>query len=80
MSSVVDDYKELFNELYDAGITHLSRAEVIELLKIDAICGLSKAIRDCFESNNRLPSIPEAIVMAGTDISKSLSSIEISCD
>ena len=76
MRSIVDDYKELYDELYERGIENLSRAEVIELLKIDAVYCLSKAIRDCFESNSRLPSIPEAIVMASDSIERGLSKLK----
>lgn len=64
LKELLEDYMELIED------PDMSCNEALKLLKIDAINGLSKSIRDCFESSDRLPSVPEAIVMAGNSITR----------
>ena len=68
LKEIIGDYDYLMGEGY-------CPEEALKLMEIESKWGIAAAIRDCFESNNRLPNIPEAIVMAGDTISRELSNI-----
>ena len=63
----LDDFEEILVD------PDMGPREALEIMKIAAIYNLGRAIRDCFESTSRLPSIPEAIVMAAKEITSELS-------
>lgn len=71
MEALLKEIIEDYNYLID--VEEYSTEVALKLMEIESKWGIAAAIRDCFESNNRLPSIPEAIVMAGNDISRELS-------
>lgn len=52
MMSVINNYRDLYTDLYNEGIENLDRSEVIELLKIDAIYHLAEVIRN-HSTNNK---------------------------
>ena len=71
----MNELKETYFEILDFMEEHeLSFKDVCTLMEINSRFAIADAIRDCFESNNRLPSVPEAIVMAGNSISNAIKS------
>ena len=70
LSDIIDDLNFLENE------ECYTRSDALKILKIEALVGLSVALRDCFESSNRVPSISEAIVMAAESISQEISGLD----
>ena len=68
-----ESLKETYFEILDFMKEYeLSFKDVCTLMEINSRYAIASAIRDCFESNNRLPSVPEAIVMAGNSISNAI--------
>lgn len=65
----------LVEEFYDLK-RQIGEEGALKLMEIESRYAIANAVRDCFESSNKIPSIPEAIIMASNDISKALEGTE----
>ena len=65
LEQVIDEFEELLQMDYP-------EETALRIMEIESKWIIAKAMRDCFESTNEFPSVPEAIVMAGNSIKDAL--------